>query len=159
VRASSKLLHLAAVAVKHDVVSGAEQERLLRASLTCAEGVQGKQPVLIQRAVTDPVQEVLEHVVLLAEDCLEFYGLELVSTPHLGIEEPRGLVLVRVVPLLVRLRYHRRELIRVSEHDDLEATERLVVVVADELEIPVHGIHEVCGHHRDLIDNDDINAL
>ena len=54
----------------------------------------------------------------------------IVADPDLGVEEPERAVVVVDVARLVTARRHRGELIRVAEHHDLHAAERLGAAAA-----------------------------
>ena len=102
-------------------------------------------------AVADGVEHRLERGVGLAVDVDQLADVQVgavradvddavaadVADPHLGVEEPERAVVVADVARLVAARRHRGELVRVAEHDDLHAAERLRPAAARLAQRPV----------------------
>jgi hypothetical protein len=77
----------------------------------------------------------------------------------MGVEEPERPVVVPHVAQLVAARRHRSELIRIAEHDDLHAAERLGATPARHAQRTVHGIHQIGVDHRDLVDHERLDRV
>ncbi len=79
--------------------------------------------------------------------------------PHLCVEEPERAVVVADVAQLVASRRHGGELVRVAEHHDLHAAERLGPSPTGLTQRSVDGIHEVGVHHRYLVDDEGVDRV
>ncbi len=64
------------------------------------------------------------------------------------------------VPLLVAMSWrHRRELVRIPEHDDLHSTERLGTPTSCLPKGTIDGVHDVGVDHRDLVDHEGVDGV
>ena len=81
------------------------------------------------------------------------------TRPHLRVEEPERPVVIVDVAQLVAARRHRRQLVRVAEHHDLHAAERLGAAPTRLTQRAVDGIHQVGVHHRDLVDDERVDRV
>ena len=111
------------------------------------------------RAVTDGVQDVFESAIFLPENLNQFIALKPCIAPDVGIEEPEALVVFAHVCDLVRLaRRHRSKLVWVSKHHNLSTTKRHLALASSNTHRAADGIHGVCVHHRNLVDNQEVDG-
>ena len=108
----------------------------------------------IDLVVSDFIEQVDEAAIRLTEDLLQFDGHHIGSLEGETAEEVRRYV-VRPQKFPVFRLDDRRQLVQVADHEQLNAAEsaRVVTVAAKHV---VHGIEQVCPHHADLVDHEQV---
>ncbi len=104
--------------------------------------------------VSNLVEQVNERPVRLPEDMLQFDSHHISCLEGETAEEVRRFV-VRSQKFPVFRLDDRRQLVQVADHQQLHATESAGVVTVAAKHV-VNGIEQVCPHHADLIDDDQV---
>ena len=110
----------------------------------------------VDSVVSNLVEQVDEPAFRLPEDMLQFDSHHLGSLEGETAEEVRRFV-VRSQKFPVFRLDDRRQLVQVADHEQLHAAKsaRVVTIAAKHV---VHGIEQVCPHHADLIDDEQVKG-
>ena len=128
-----------------------------------AFGIEGIYPgvQLLKNLVRDPVlsyciKNLKEISVFLSVDFLEFYCDVIQFLECLGVEEIWGRIDLRHVLALVFL-HHRRQLVSVPDHQQLDSSERLAAAAVMP-QAHVYGVEQVRPDHGNLVDYQQIKS-
>src|SRR5207247_3480779 len=110
----------------------------------------------VDSVISNLVEQVNEATVRLPEDMLQFDNHHIGSLEGETAEEIRRFV-VRPQKFPVFRLDDRRQLVEVADHEQLHAAKdaRVVAVAAKHV---VYCIEQVCPHHADLIDDDQVEC-
>ena len=108
----------------------------------------------VDLVVSNLVEQVNEAAVRLPEDMLQFDNHHIGSLEGETAEEVRRFV-VRSQKFPVFRLDDGRQLVQVADHEQLHAAESAGVVTIAAKHV-VHGIEQICPHHADLVDDDQV---